>query len=135
MGQREIAGRFKFASKCSVSVYHGFPSRCTLNCNRIEPAAKKKDKERLIAGLTIGRRKVQLKCKFCFVLQRSFADKFSVSWAFLLHEQRVSLRLPLSVLSNIIISWNEQFFVYLFIPFSPTKKVISPICKTFSLSL
>ena len=135
MGQREIAGRFKFASKCSVSVYHGFPSRCTLNCNRIEPAAKKKDKERLIAGLTIGRRKVQLKCKFCFVLQHSFADKFSVSWAFLLHEQRVSLRLPLSVLSNIIISWNEQFFVYLFIPFSPTKKVISPICKTFSLSL
>ena len=114
----------KFASKRSVSVYHGFPSRCTLNCNRIEPAAKKKDKERLIAGLTIGR-KLQLKCKFSFVIQCSFANKFSRPWAFFLHEQRVSLRLPLSVLSNIIISWNEQFFVYLFIPFSPTKKVIS----------
>ena len=108
-----------------MSVYRGFPSRCTLDCNRIEPAAKKKDKERLIAVLTIGRRKLQLKCNFCFVLQRSFADKFSVSWAFFLHEQCVSLRLPLSVLSDIIISRNEQFLVYLFIPFSPTKKVIS----------
>ena len=66
----------KFASKRSVSVYRGFPSRCTLNCNRIEPAAKKKDEERLITGLTIGR-KLQLKCKLWFVLQRSFADKFS----------------------------------------------------------
>ena len=37
----------KFVSKCSVSVYRGFQSRCTFNCNRIEPAAKKKDKERL----------------------------------------------------------------------------------------
>ena len=37
----------KFASKRSVSVYRGFPSRCTLNCNRIEPPAQKKDKERL----------------------------------------------------------------------------------------
>ena len=101
-----------------MSVYRGFPRRCTLNCNRIESAAKKKDEERLIAGLTIGRRKLQLKCKFCFVLQRSFADKFSVSWAFFLHEQRVSLRLPLSVLSDIIISRNEQFLFYLFIPFS-----------------
>ena len=81
----------KFASKRSVSVYRGFPSRCTFNCDRIERAAKKKDKERLIAGLTTGRRKLQLKCKFCFALQRSFADKFSVSWAFFLHEQRVSL--------------------------------------------
>ena len=35
----------KFAGKRSVSVYRGFPSRCTLNCNRIEPTAKKKDKE------------------------------------------------------------------------------------------
>ena len=41
----------KFASKRSVSVYCGFPSRCTFNCDRIERAAKKKDKERLIAGL------------------------------------------------------------------------------------
>ena len=81
----------KFASKRSVSVYRGFPSRCTLNCDRIERAAKKKDKERLIAGLTIGRRKLQLKCKFSFEFQRSFAGKFSVSWAFFLHEQRVSL--------------------------------------------
>ena len=88
-------------------MYRGFPSRCTLNYNRIEPAAKKKDKERLITGLTIGR-KLQLKCKFCFVLQHSFADKFSVSWAFFLHELRVSLRLPLSVLSDIIISQNEH---------------------------
>ena len=103
----------KFASKCPVSVYRGFPSRCTLNCNRIAPAVKKKDKEHLITGLTIGR-KLQLKCKFCFVLQHSFADKFSVSWAFFLHEQRVSLRLPLSVLSDIIISRNEQFLFYLF---------------------
>ena len=101
-----------------MSVYRGFPSRCTLNCNRIEPATKKKDKERLIVGLTIGRRKLQLKCKFCFVLQRSFADKFSVPWAFFLHEQRVSLRLPISVLSDIIISRKEQFLFYLFIPFS-----------------
>ena len=82
------------------------------------PAAKKKDKERLIAGLTIGRRKLQLKCKFCFALQRSFADKFSGSWAFFLHEQRLSLRLPLSVLSDIIISLDEQFLFCLFIPFS-----------------
>ena len=114
----------KFASKRSMSVYRGFPSRCTLNCNRIEPAAKKKDKERLIASLTIGGRKLQLKCKFCFVLQHSFADKFSVSWAFFLHEQRVSLRLPLSVLSDIIISRNEQFLFYLFIPFSGTALVL-----------
>ena len=63
---------------------------------------RKKDKERLIAGLTIGRRTLQVKCKFCFVFQRSFADKFSVSFAFFLHEQRVSLRIPLSVLSDII---------------------------------
>ena len=74
-----------------MSVYRGFPSRCSLNCNRIEPAAKKKDEERLITGLTIGRRKLQLKYKFCFELQRSFADKFSVPWAYFLHEQRVSL--------------------------------------------
>ena len=125
----------KFASKRSVSVYRGFPSRCTLNCNRIEPAAKKKGKERLIAGLTVGRRKLQLKCKFCFALQRSFADKFSVSWAFFLHEQRVSLslRLPFSVLSDIIIPRNEQFLVYLFIPFSPTKNVIS--CRNISITV
>ena len=114
----------KFASKRSVSVYRGFPSRCTLNCNRIDPAAKKKDRQRLIAGLTIARRKLQLKCEFCFVFQPSFADKFYVSWAFFLHEQRVSLRLALSVLSDIIISRNElsfyfiYLFIYLFIPFS-----------------
>ena len=101
-----------------MSVYRGFQSRCTLNCNRIKPAVKKKDKERLIAGLTIGRSKLQLKCKFCFVFQPSFADKFSVSWAFFLHEQRVSLRLPLSVLSDIIISRNEpSFYFILFILF------------------
>ena len=58
----------------------------------------------------LGRRKLQLKCKFCFVFQRSFADKFSVSYAFFRHEQHVSLMLPLSVLSEIIISWNVQFF-------------------------
>ena len=113
-GPKRNGRSVKFASKCSVSVYCGFPSRCTLNCDRIEPAAKKKDKERLIAGLTMGRRKLQLKCKFCFVFQRSFADKFSVSWAFFLHEQHVSLKLPLSVLSVIIISRNEQFLYYLF---------------------
>ena len=117
-GPKRNCRSVKFASKHSVSVYRGFPSRCTLDCNRIEPAAKKKDKEHLIAGLTIGRRKLQLKCMFCFVLQCSFANKFSVSWAFFLHEQRVSLRLPLSVLSDIIISRNEQFLFYLFIPFS-----------------
>ena len=102
-----------------MSVYRGFPSRCTLNCNRIDPAAKKKDRERLIAGLTIARRKLQLKCKFCFVFQPSFADKFYVSRAFFLHEQCVSLRLALSVLSDIIISPNELsvfiLFIYLFI--------------------
>ena len=101
----------KFACKRSVSVYRGFPSRCTLNCNRIEPATKKKTKNAWVKLiLTIGRRELQLKYKFCFVLQRSFADKFSVSWAFFLHEQCVSLRLPLSVLSDIIISQNKQFF-------------------------
>ena len=98
-----------------MSVYRRFPSRRNLNCDRIKPAAKKKDKERLHAGLIIGRKQLQLKCKFCFVFQRSFADKFSVSWAFFLHDQRVSLRLPLSVLSDIIISRNEQFLFYLFI--------------------
>ena len=86
----------KSASKRSVSVYRGFPSRCTLNCNRIDPAAKKKDRQRLIAGLTIARRKLQLKCEFCFVFQPSFADKLYVSWAFFLHEQRVSLRVNVS---------------------------------------
>ena len=79
----------------------------TLSCDGIELGAKKKDNERLIAKL--GRRKLQLKCKFCFVFQRSLADKFSVSCAFFRHEQRLSLRLPLSVLSEIIISWNKQF--------------------------
>ena len=75
----------------------------TLNCDRIKPAVQKKDKECLIAGLTIGGRTLQLKCKFCFGFQRSFADKFSVSCAFFFrHEQRVSLRLPLSVLSDVM---------------------------------
>ena len=68
----------------------------------LSPPRRKKDKERLIAGLTIGRRTLQLKCKFCFVFQSSFAVKFSVSCAFFLHEQGVSLRLPLSVLSDMI---------------------------------
>ena len=63
----------------------------TLSCDGIERGAKKKDKEHLIAKL--GRRKLQLKCKFCFVFQRSFADKFSVSWAFFRHEQHVSLKM------------------------------------------
>ena len=57
----------------------------------------------------LGRRKLQLKLKFCFVFQRSFGDKFSISCTFFRHEQRVSLRLPLSVLSEIIVSWNKQF--------------------------
>ena len=93
----------------------------TLNCDRIEPAAKKKRQRtpdrRFNYGKTIGRRKLQLKCKFCFVFQRSFADEFSVSCALFRHEQHVSLRLSHSVLSDIIISWNEQF--------CSTKKVIS----------
>ena len=65
------------------------------------------------------KRKVQLKCKFCFVFQPSFADKFYISWAFFLHEQRVTLRLALSVLSDIIISRNElaEFLFYLFLYF------------------
>ena len=67
------------------------------------------EKRQRTSDRRLGRRKLQLKCKFCFVFQRSFADKFSVSWAFFRHEQHVSLRLPLSVLSEIIISWNEQF--------------------------
>ena len=130
-GPKKNRRSVKFASKRSVSVYRGFRSRCTLNCNRIDPAAKKKDRERLIAGLTIARRKLQLKCEFCFVFQPSFADKFYVSWAFFLHEQRVRLRLALSVLSDIIISRNElsfyfiYFFIYLFhfhcISFVPKK--------------
>ena len=108
-----------------LSHFYGTPGQ-----REIDPAAKKKDRERLIAGLTIARRKLQLKCKFCFVFQPSFADKFYVSWAFFLHEQRVSLRLPsvhfsqylislllllfhrnmLSVLSDIIISRTELSF-------------------------
>ena len=79
----------------------------TLNCDKIEPAAKKKRQR--TSDCRLGRRKLELKCKFCFVFQRSFADKFSVSCAFFRYELRVSLRLPLSVLSEIIISWNEQF--------------------------
>ena len=58
----------KFASKRSVSVHRGFPSRCTLNCNRIDPAAKKKDRERLIAGLTIARRKEKFSSNVSFAL-------------------------------------------------------------------
>ena len=101
----------------------------TLNCDRIEPAAKKKDKECLTAEER--RRKLQLKCKSCFVFQPSFADKFYDSWAFFLHEQHVSLRLALSELSDIIISQNElsfyfiSFFIYLFHFHCITKKVIS----------
>ena len=56
----------------------------------------------------LGRRKLQLKCKFCFVFQHSFADKFSISYAFFRHEQHVSLMLPLSVLSEIIIHGRAQ---------------------------
>ena len=37
------------------------------------------------------------------------ADKFSVSCTFFQHEQRVTLRLPPSVLLEIIVLWNEQF--------------------------
>ena len=70
---------------------------------------KQKPKQDKTADRRLARRKLQLKCKFCFVFQRSFADKFSVSCAFFRHEQRVSLRLPLSMLPEIIISWNEQF--------------------------
>ena len=60
----------KFASKRSVSVYRGFQSRCTctLNCNRIDLAAKKKDRERLIAGLTIARRKEKFSSNVSFAL-------------------------------------------------------------------
>ena len=117
-GPKRNCRSVKFASKRSVSVYRGFPSRCTLNCNRIDPAAKKKDRERLIAGLTIARRKLQLKCEFCFVFQPSFADKVYVSWAFFLHEQHVSLRLALSVLSDIHCNHfteRAEFLFYLFI--------------------
>ena len=39
----------KFASKRSVSVYRGFPSRCTLNCNRIDTAGL------LLRGVSLGR--------------------------------------------------------------------------------
>ena len=53
----------------------------TLNCDRIKSATKEKDKECLIAGL-IGRRKLQLKCKFCFVFQCSFAEKCSLHTLF-----------------------------------------------------
>ena len=98
----------------------------TLNCDRIEPAAKKKDKECLTAGLTIGRRKLQLKINVSFALYFSLSllINFMFHGLFFLHEQRVSLRPALSVLSDIIISRNElsfyflYFFIYLFIPFS-----------------
>ena len=69
-----------------------------LNCDKIKLATKKKDKER--SDRRLGRRELQLKCKFYFVFQCSFADKFSVSCAFFRYEQRVSLMLPLSVLSE-----------------------------------
>ena len=108
----------KFASKRSASVYCGFPSRCTLNCNRINPAAKQKDRERLIAGLTIARRKEKFSSNVSFALYFSLPLLINfVSWAFFLHEQRVSLRLALSVLSDIIISLNQlaEFLFYLFL--------------------
>ena len=76
----------------------------TLNCDRIKPAAKKNDKECLTAGLTIGRRKLQLKCKFCFVFQPSFADEFSVSCAFFRHEQRGRRCIPTLSESNLILN-------------------------------
>ena len=107
----------KFASKRSMSVYRGFPSRCTLNYDRIS-RARCKEKGQKTPDCRFNYRKkktsTKLKCKFCFEFQHSFADKFSVSWAFFVHEQRVSSRLPLSVLSDIIISRNEQFLFYLF---------------------
>ena len=71
--------------------------------------ARREEKRQRTPDRRLGRRKLQLKCKFCFVFQRSFADKFSVSCAFFRHEQRVSLRLALSGLSEMIISCNEQF--------------------------
>ena len=104
MGQTEAKEKSQAFRECVSQISK---EMITLSCDGIEPGAKKKGNKRLIAKL--GRRKLQLKCKFCFVFQRSFADKFSVSCAFFLHEQRVSLRLPLSVFSEIIISWNKQF--------------------------
>ena len=53
----------------------------TLNCAKIEPAAKKKDKR--TSDDRLRRRKLQLKCKFCFVFQRFFADKFPFHALFL----------------------------------------------------
>ena len=93
-------------------------TRTRLGTGEKGQAAKSLNDEKLMQNETdskpfldrrLGRRKVHLKCKFSFVFQCSFADKFSITCPFFRHEQRVSLRLPLSVLSEIIISWNEQF--------------------------
>ena len=103
----------KLASKRSMSVIVDFQADDYFEL--WQDRARRREKRQRTPDRRLGRRKLQLKCEFCFVFQRSFADKFSVSWAFLLHEQRVSLRLPLSVLSDIIISRNEQFLFYLLI--------------------
>ena len=87
----------------------------TLSCDRIEPAAEKKDKEHLIAG----EEEENFSSNVSFVLYFSvplLINFPSVSYAFFRHEQHVNLMLPLSVSSEIIISWNVQFF---------TKKLIS----------
>ena len=64
----------------------------TLNCDRMEPAAQKKDKERLIAGLTIGGRTLQLKCKFALYFSVPLLINFPFDALFFRYEQHVSLR-------------------------------------------
>ena len=82
----------KLASKCSVSVYFQADDYFELWQDR---ARRREKRQQRTPDRRLGRRKLQLKCKFCFVFQRSFAIKFSVSYAFFQHEQHVSLMLPL----------------------------------------
>ena len=99
----------KLPSKRFVSVYGGFPSRWLLWTVIGSSPLQTEEKRHRTPDCRLGRRKVQLKHKFCVVFQHSFADKFSVSCTFFRHEQHVSLRLPLSLLSEIIVSWTKQF--------------------------
>ena len=105
----------KLASKRSVSGYRGFPSRWLLwVVTGSSPPRRKKTKN---AWSQV--RKKNFSSNVSFVLHFSvplLINFPSVSYAFFRHEQHVSLMLPLSVSSEIIISWNVQFF---------TKKMIS----------
>ena len=78
----------------------------TLNCDRIEPAAQKKRQR--TPDRRSNYRKLQEEehfssnVSFALYFRVPLLINFSVSCAFFRHEQRVSLRLPLSVLSDVM---------------------------------